>query len=138
MLDEIIVKMRHPQIPSHLDPKPVSRARGAIVASSRYVLAAVARGSRARLEKTMTVLLLKYLKGYGQLETIIRRKYRKSLDLLKFLQHVGSNDTKFIFCQAESSVSCHRSFDLHILDLISLEVMHRQRRNIPTIIIKMQ
>lgn len=124
MSNVTISMKRHPQIPSRLDPRPVSKAREAIAASFRYVLAAVARGSRAHLEKKMSVLLSKYLKGHSQRETIICQKYRKRLDLLKSLKHVGSDDTKFIFCQAERSMSHHGSFDYWTLDLISLKVIH--------------
>lgn len=62
MLSEIIAGRRHPRIPSHLDPRPVSRVRGAIAASSRFLLVTVARGLTTRLEKMTSVLLSKYLK----------------------------------------------------------------------------
>lgn len=85
MSDGIAVRTRHPQIPSHLNPRPVSRARGEIAASSRYVLEVVVRGSRVHLEKMTNALLLKYLKGYCQPKTLICRRSWKGLDLLKFL-----------------------------------------------------
>jgi hypothetical protein len=83
MSDGIAVRTRHPQIPSHLDLRPVSRARGEIAASSRYVLEAVVRGSRVHLEKMTNALLLEYLKGYCQPKTLICRKILERIGLTK-------------------------------------------------------